>query len=188
LDHLEHRGDPATSCYHTYVLPLFRLHESCLSVPQKELLVSFVNHISEDPGHLDLSALLEVVHVLAEEPTLRKLKVFEVNFDQQVEVARVCDLAERVVVPSGYFLLPTPLVSDFCLKLQILAGLMAQQRVFLWESETVEPSVCAKLLLAQQFDWKRLFEPFHVPAVWVLLLFQGFLVYSELVLLAQLGD
>ena len=63
------------------------------------------------------------------------LKVAKVNFNQEVNVACVCYLRQRVVEPLEF------LIADHCLKFEVLTCEMTERGMLLRQGESVDESV-----------------------------------------------
>ena len=63
------------------------------------------------------------------------LEVAKVDLDQEVNVACVCYLRQRVVEPLEF------LIADHCLKFEVLTCEMTERGMFLRQGESVDESV-----------------------------------------------
>lgn len=114
--YLEHWCDATASSNHADSLNFALNHLLAHLVSDHELRVAKVVHISTDGRDLHLIVPIpHLVNELSEDTTYLVFKVAQVDFDEQINVACVCHLGERMVKPLKL------LSADLSLKLEVLA-------------------------------------------------------------------
>ena len=150
MNQLEHWRDTTSCCYHSNPINVALNHLLALLVPHHELRVAIVVHISTNCCHLHLLVtVLDSVEKLSEYATLLVLKVSQVDFDQEIHIASVRHFGQRMVESLKLLAL------DDSLKLEVLAGHVAQRGVLLRQCKSVNKGVRSQLVLRDQShrDW-----------------------------------
>ncbi len=110
-------------------------------VSDQKLRVTFVYNVTAYSSDTHFRAFSRTVDELSEESARGMLEVAQVDLDQQVYVARVHHLRQRVIEPSMCLLLVGLLVEYVRLEFQILTGVVAQCSRLIRQRESVDEGI-----------------------------------------------
>jgi hypothetical protein len=104
ISYLEHRGDATSSGYHSDVLEGPWFHEPGLFISKKELRVAFVDDVTTNTSNPHFCPIDHAINKLSKEASLRVLKVPQVDFNQEVNIAAVHNFGQRMIKPCLFLL------------------------------------------------------------------------------------
>lgn len=132
-----------------------------LLIPYQKVLVSQVRDVTSDADYFEASLpFLHAINELCKQATL-VLKVAQVDFDEEVDVALVADFRHGVVVAMDLLAL------DVDLKLQVLARQVTErfESMLVVKSHAVDECVGCELLFHFETDRDRLMQLVDITAI-----------------------